>query len=98
MKKVYVFLADGFETVEALAVVDILRRASIEAVTVAVSDSKKIISAQVNWKTTKASFKKLLKTKLLFTPVKAVENKYSKIKIKRYDLNEYKLSVVMALP
>lgn len=61
---------------------------------------KKIISAQVNWKTTKASFKKLLKTKLLFTPVKAVENKYSKIKIKikRYDLNEYKLSVVMALP
>lgn len=46
MKKVYVFLADGFETVEALAVVDILRRASIEAVTVAVSDSKKIISAQ----------------------------------------------------
>lgn len=46
MKKVYVFLADGFETVEALAVVDILRRASIEAVTVAVSDCKKIISAQ----------------------------------------------------
>lgn len=46
MKKVYVFLADGFETVEALAVVDILRRASIEAVTVAVSDGKKIISAQ----------------------------------------------------
>ena len=43
---VYVFLADGFETVEALAEVDILRRASIEAVTVAVSDSKKIISAQ----------------------------------------------------
>ena len=59
---------------------------------------KKIISAKVNWKTTKTSFKKLLKTKLLFTPVKAVENKYSKIKIKRYDLNEYKLSVVMALP
>ena len=59
---------------------------------------KKIISAQVNWKTTKASFKKLLKTKLLFTPVNAVAKKKTKIKINRYDLNEYKLSVVMALP
>ena len=59
---------------------------------------KKITRAQVNWKTTKTSFKKLLKTKLLFTPVNAVENKYSKTKINRYDLNEYKLSVVMALP
>jgi len=33
---VYVFLADGFETVEALACVDILRRAEIETVTVGV--------------------------------------------------------------
>ena len=28
--KVYLFLADGFETIEALAVVDILRRGGIE--------------------------------------------------------------------
>ena len=27
---VYVFLADGFETIEALAVVDMLRRAKID--------------------------------------------------------------------
>ena len=33
---VYVFLADGFETIEALAVVDILRRAGIETKTVGV--------------------------------------------------------------
>lgn len=42
---VYLFLANGFETVEALAVVDILRRAEIETVTVGV-DSKEIVSSQ----------------------------------------------------
>ena len=31
---VYVFLADGFETIEALAVVDMLRRAKIDNETV----------------------------------------------------------------
>ena len=30
MKKVYVFLADGFEEIEGLTVVDILRRAKVE--------------------------------------------------------------------
>lgn len=46
MAKAYVFLADGFETVEALAVVDILRRAGVETVTVGVSDNNEITSAQ----------------------------------------------------
>lgn len=46
MGKIYTFLADGFETVEALAVVDILRRAKHEVVTVAVSDKQDILSAQ----------------------------------------------------
>lgn len=35
---VYVFLADGFETIEALAVVDVLRRAGIDTKTVGVGE------------------------------------------------------------
>ena len=42
---VYVFLANGFETVEALACVDVLRRAGIETVTVGI-ESKTINSSQ----------------------------------------------------
>ena len=40
---VYVFLADGFETIEALAVVDVLRRAGIDTQTVGVG--KKVITS-----------------------------------------------------
>lgn len=37
---VYVFLADGFEVVEALAVVDVLRRAKIETATVGIGGKR----------------------------------------------------------
>lgn len=42
MKKVFVFLADGFEEIEGLTVVDILRRAGVETETVSVSGSKEV--------------------------------------------------------
>lgn len=41
-KKVYVFLADGFEEIEGLTVVDVLRRAGAEVCTVSVMGTKKI--------------------------------------------------------
>ncbi|MDO4620579.1 MAG: DJ-1/PfpI family protein [Lachnospiraceae bacterium] len=39
MSSAYVFLADGFEEVEALTTVDLLRRADIDVKTVSISDS-----------------------------------------------------------
>ncbi len=46
MSKIYMFLANGFETVEALAVADILRRVKDEVVIVGVGDKREIESAQ----------------------------------------------------
>ena len=40
MEKVYVFLADGFEEIEGLTVVDILRRGEVETVTVSVTGNR----------------------------------------------------------
>ena len=42
MKKAYVFLADGFEEVEGLTVVDLLRRAEINVSMVSVSGEKQV--------------------------------------------------------
>ena len=46
MPSVAVLLADGFETVEALAVVDVLRRAGVRTRTVSTMGSCQVISAQ----------------------------------------------------
>ncbi|MDY3068807.1 MAG: DJ-1 family glyoxalase III [Parabacteroides sp.] len=40
MKKAFVFLADGFEEIEALGTVDVLRRAGIEVTTVSINNEK----------------------------------------------------------
>ena len=41
-KKVYIFLADGFEDIEGLTVVDLLRRAEIDIKTVSIKETKQI--------------------------------------------------------
>lgn len=45
MSKVYLFLADGFEEIEALTVVDLLRRADQEVITVSIKEGKSIMGA-----------------------------------------------------
>ena len=45
MKKVYVFLADGFEDVEALIPVDVLRRGGVDVTIVSISDFPLVTSA-----------------------------------------------------
>lgn len=42
MKKIGVFLAEGFEEIEGLTVVDILRRAGVETVTIAVGGKRQL--------------------------------------------------------
>jgi len=41
----YIFLADGFEEIEALAVVDILRRADLDVATVSIANGYDVIGA-----------------------------------------------------
>ena len=45
MAKAYEFLANGFEDIEALAPVDILRRGGVEVKTVSISNSLMVKSA-----------------------------------------------------
>lgn len=42
MKKIAVFLAEGFEEVEALTPVDVLRRANMDVITISISKSKEV--------------------------------------------------------
>ena len=43
--KMYVFLADGFEEIEAIATVDLLRRAGLETVTVSINSGAEVTAA-----------------------------------------------------
>ncbi len=45
MKKNYVFLADGFEEVEALTSVDVMRRAGMDVVTVSINEGLEVTGA-----------------------------------------------------
>ena len=48
MEKTYVFLADGFEEIEALATVDLLRRAGIHVETVSINPTLAVRGAHDN--------------------------------------------------
>ena len=43
--KVYLFLAEGFEEIEAIAPIDIFRRAGIETITVSITSDKIVTGA-----------------------------------------------------
>lgn len=45
MKGIYLFLADGFEDLEALSVTDVLRRGGLQVRSVSISESKTVISS-----------------------------------------------------
>ncbi len=45
MKKVFLFLAEGLEEIEAIAPIDILRRAEIPTITVSITDKKEVMGA-----------------------------------------------------
>ncbi len=47
-KKVYIFLADGFEDIEGLTVVDLMRRAGITITTVSIKTPNRSLQPMVS--------------------------------------------------
>ena len=45
MKKVIIFLAEGFEEIEAISIIDVLRRAEVSVTTVSISKDKQVKGA-----------------------------------------------------
>lgn len=45
MSKVYIFLADGFEDIEGLTVVDLMRRADIDIQTVSIKETREVTTS-----------------------------------------------------
>ena len=70
MKTMYVFLADGFEEIEALAPIDVMRRAGLSVTTVSVTDNRVVNGAHGIPVVADASFDELdyADAALLFLP------------------------------
>jgi len=45
MKRAFVFLASGFEEIEAISIIDVLRRGEVNTITVSITDDKKVKGA-----------------------------------------------------
>ena len=54
MSKSYVFLAEGFEEIEAITVVDVMRRAGMDVKTVSITDRRETCATGSMSKTTPA--------------------------------------------
>jgi len=57
--KIYLFLAEGFEEIEAIAPIDIFRRADIEVITVSITDRLEVVGAHKVCILADAIFKKI---------------------------------------
>ena len=68
MAKVLVPLVDGFEDIEAVTVIDVLRRGGVEVVTAAVGDAPSVLSAHGLRVTADAPFADAARTETLFVP------------------------------
>ena len=62
-KKVYIFLADGFEDIEGLIVVDLLRRAGIDIKTVSIKETTRIQTSHGITMLTDTTFAETIKAK-----------------------------------
>lgn len=94
MSEVYVFLADGFEEIEGLTVVDLLRRADIPVETVSIMDTKTVcgshgILVKADTKFKKVDFKE---GAMLVLPggLRGTENLRAHEGVKKQVLNYYK--------
>lgn len=45
MQEVFIFLAEGFEEIEAISIIDILRRSEIKIITISITDKNTVIGA-----------------------------------------------------
>ena len=103
--KVYTFLTDGFETVEALAVIDILRRAGIEVETVSITGNEQVCSAQNITIKADTLFKAqpVRKEDVLFLPGGPGHKQYNECKpllelLERYHAEGGRIAAICAAP